>query len=133
MTIPKYLRIILYITTIIFALYILGSLNDWQRIISLSLLLICLAIKPDKTKFCGEFGCQNYIDEKEIYQKFNGRCGAHFDEHYHKIHTEKDTYNVKCRCDIYYCDKCLSGNCKDEDCPVHTQKLKKNWHTRDDL
>ena len=32
-----------------------------------------------------------------------------------------------CNCDTPYCAKCLSVNCQDKNCNIHTQEAKKKW------
>ena len=33
----------------------------------------------------------------------------------------------KCLCTISWCAKCLSTNCEDNDCKIHTRTAKENW------
>ena len=36
----------------------------------------------------------------------------------------------KCSCDDTQCAKCLSMNCEDKECRVHTKEKKQDWRKR---
>ena len=36
--------------------------------------------------------------------------------------------NKKCLCDNPACAECLSTNCQDDNCKIHTKDLKIAWH-----
>jgi hypothetical protein len=44
------------------------------------------------------------------------------------------TENIKCLCNEPLCAKCLSTNCKDKNCQIHSRETKmkwqKNWEMR---
>lgn len=44
--------------------------------------------------------------------------------------TESEQLKAQCLCDVPTCAKCLSSNCQDEDCPVHTKALKEAYRLR---
>lgn len=76
--------------------------------------------------------CHSVIN-KDICWKNDGYCQKCFDFIHNEIpmiHAQKMELGVKCRCDTAHCAKCLSVNCKDDNCPVHTQELKVDWHRR---
>ena len=41
--------------------------------------------------------------------------------------TIKEDSQKKCLCDDKRCAKCLSVNCVDKECPIHTKEAKKLW------
>lgn len=41
--------------------------------------------------------------------------------------SRQEPKNRKCLCKVALCAKCLSTNCQDKNCPVHTKELKKAW------
>lgn len=119
--IPKYIKIIFYIISTITIILVIGSIDKWLSNLVFFLCIFYLIMQIDNDR-CSH--CSNYIDEKKIYNKFSGKCESCFMEHYHKNHKIKDDLNIKCRCDIPTCDDCISKNCKDRDCPIHTNILK---------
>ncbi len=119
--IPKYIKIIFYTIATITIILIIGSIDKWLQNLASFVLIFYLIMQMDNER-C--YYCSDYIDEKKIYNKFSGRCEDHFMEYYHKNHKIKDDLNVKCRCDIVNCKDCLLKNCKDIDCPIHTNILK---------
>jgi hypothetical protein len=38
-----------------------------------------------------------------------------------------EPYKTDCRCSEPHCAKCLSSNCKDKDCLIHTKEAKIAW------
>ncbi len=40
---------------------------------------------------------------------------------------ESKCSDCPCKCDESQCAKCLSVNCKDENCPTHTREAKMAW------
>jgi hypothetical protein len=47
-----------------------------------------------------------------------------------RIRQEKIDKGIKCQCEEVYCGKCLGGNCKDNNCPTHTNETKSAWLKR---
>ncbi len=123
MKIPKYMKVIFYIVTTIVAILIIARLNELLMTISFVLFIIYVTYiqKGEPYYLCPH--CNVEIT-KDDYLKYNKYCKDCFNEKYHKIHIEKDRLGIKCRCDIASCNDCLTKDCKDDNCPVHTNILK---------
>lgn len=58
------------------------------------------------------------------------KCFKYINEYLPKQREEKELRGINCRCDEPQCAKCLSVNCKDENCPTHTREAKMTWRKR---
>jgi len=50
--------------------------------------------------------------------------------HIQEIEELKTKLGVRCKCHTQQCAKCLTVNCKDDNCPIHTKKLKADFKRR---
>jgi hypothetical protein len=76
-----------------------------------------------------EHSCRNCYSEinKDTCWKYEGychKCYIYIKEEIPRIDQLKKELGVICSCDNPSCSKCLLGNCKDDNCPVHTMELK---------
>ncbi len=90
---------------------------------------------PHCGKDMPEHSCRDCYSDigKETCWKLDGYCQKCFDfihEEIPKIEAEKERLGVKCKCVNVQCAKCLSINCQDKSCPVHTKEHKETWRRR---
>ena len=127
---PKYIKIIFYIVTTIVVILIIARLNELLITIPFILFYVYITYIQKGEQYYRCLNCSMEIT-KDNYLQFNKNCKYCFYKRYHKIHLEKDRLGIKCRCDIPSCNNCLMKDCKDSNCPVHTEILKNKAKTKD--
>lgn len=60
-------------------------------------------------------------------QGLDNLCRLSRDVAQNAINKLKRELGVKCLCNNSQCAECLSVNCKDENCPIHTKEYKTEW------
>ncbi len=105
--------------------------ENWKKEYAEGKTLECPCCGQDSPEHsCRE--CHSDID-KQICWANDGFCQRCFDfihKEIPRIEELKNNLGVKCKCDTALCGKCLGSNCKDNNCPVHTEKLKADWQRR---
>lgn len=76
--------------------------------------------------------CYSDIDKETCwkYKSYCQKCFTHIYDEIPKIEAIKNELGIKCKCSEPLCGKCLSTNCKDENCITHTQENKNQWKRR---
>ena len=83
-----------------------------------------------------DHSCLNcYSDmNKETCWKNKGYCSEkclkYVTQEIPKQRQLKINAGIKCQCDDSFCAKCLSINCKDDNCPTHTNEKKLRYRTK---
>ena len=95
--------------------------------------------KTQECPYCGQENLEHSCREchmdisKEICWENDGYCNECHDFIHNeipKLEAEKERLGVKCKCADANCAKCLSVNCRDENCPVHTKERKELWRRK---
>jgi hypothetical protein len=77
--------------------------------------------------------CRSEMAEESCFE-FKGFCSQKCLDYMNieipRIRQEKIDKGIKCQCEEVYCGKCLGGNCKDNNCPTHTNEAKSAWLKR---
>jgi len=105
--------------------------KNWEKQYDLGLAIDCPHCGgEDQAHTCRH--CYSDIDKK-ICWEYDGYCTKCFDyveNEIPRIEDIKQKLGVKCQCMSSVCGKCLSVNCKDKNCPVHTKEKKEAWRKR---
>ncbi len=100
--------------------------KDWEKDYSENKVIDCPWCEHDRP----DHSCRNCYSSmtQESCWRYYGHCSyeclKYIRDALPNDQKEKANAGISCRCDDPRCAKCLSVNCKDENCPTHNQNLK---------
>jgi len=102
--------------------------NCWEKEYNASKRFECPCCGgEDKKHACRE--CHSDIKKGDCWRNdgYCDNCFVFVTKEIPKIEDKKKKLGIDCRCVDKNCAKCLGGNCKDNNCPTHTNQRKKNY------